>query len=65
MEKEKIDIDVQKQKIAKQMRFEAQLEEKEVDLLGEKDDEFASRDEGFMGKSILEPSPPPPSISSP
>ena len=54
MEKKKIDIDMQKQKIAKQMRFEAQLEEKEVDLLAKEDDEFASSDESFMEKSELE-----------
>ena len=35
--RKKIDIEMQKQKIAKEIRFKVQLEEKEVDLLALED----------------------------
>ena len=37
MEKKKIDIEMQNQKIAKEIRIKVQLEEKEVDLLALED----------------------------
>ena len=42
MEKKKIDIEMRKQRVAREIRFKAQLEEKEIDLLVEEENEGVS-----------------------
>ena len=53
--RKKIDIEMQKQKIAKEIRFKVQLEEKEVDLLALEDYDSESNEENSVVNKEDEP----------
>ena len=54
MEKKKIDIEMQKEKMAREIRFKAQLAEKEYDLLSLEDGDSASNEEYSVVKNEVD-----------
>ena len=54
MEKRKIDIEMEKAKMAREIRFKAQLAEKEYDLLSQEDGDSASNEGNSVVKNEVE-----------
>ena len=54
MQKKKIDIEMQKEKMAREIRFKAQLAEKEYDFLSLEDGDSASNEENSVVKNEVD-----------
>ena len=54
MEKRKIDIEMEKAKMAREIQFKAQLAEREYDLLSQEDGDSASNEENSVVKNRVD-----------